>query len=356
MTDQRIQTAFSLLKKNKIDCLLVTELHHVRYLTGYSGSSGMVLLMPPKAYFFTDFRYKVQAQKEVKNCAIVIAEQSLISELPKIPKLNKKIRIGLEAEFVSLSLQEKLKDLLPRAIFKSTENLIESLSVKKDGDELKKIKKAIKISEKAYAETLDLIKPGVKEKDIALELEYKMRSYGAESSAFEIIVASGQRSSMPHGIASEKKLRKGDLITTDFGCFYQGYASDITRTVVLGKANQKQKKIYNIVLEAQLAACKAVKPGLACSRLDGVARDIIMKAGYGDNFGHGLGHGIGLIVHDLPKLNARSTETLSPNMVITIEPGIYIPNWGGVRIEDDVAVTPSGAQILSKLPKEIIEL
>lgn len=356
MTDQRIQKAFSLLKKNKIDCLLVTELHHVRYLTGYSGSNGMVLLMPPKAYFFTDFRYKVQAQKEVKNCAIVIAEQSLISELPKIPKLNRKIRMGLEAEFVSLSLQEKLKDLLPRAVFKSTEKLIESLSVTKDTDELKKIKKAIKISEKAYTETLGLIKPGIKEKDIALELEYNMRSFGADSSAFEIIVASGQRSSMPHGIASEKKLKKGDLITIDFGCFYQGYASDITRTVVLGKANKKQRDVYNIVLEAQIAACKAAKPGLACSRLDGVAREIIMKAGYGDYFGHGLGHGIGLVVHDLPQLNTRSAETLRPNMVFTIEPGIYIPSWGGVRIEDDLVITTSGAQILTRLPKEIVEL
>lgn len=356
MTDQRIQKAFSLLKKNKIDCLLVTELNHVRYLTGYSGSNGMVLLAPPKAYFFTDFRYKVQSQKEVKNCAIVIAEQTLTSELPKIPKLNKKIKIGLEAEFVTLSLQEKLKDLLPKTVFKSTEKLVESLSVTKDTDEIKKIKRAIKISEKAYNETLSLIKPGVKEKDIALELEYKMRSYGADSAAFDIIVASGQRSSMPHGVASEKRLRKGDFITIDFGCFYQGYTSDITRTLVLGKANEKQKKIYNIVLTAQLAACKAVKPGLACSRLDGVAREIIMKAGYGDNFGHGLGHGIGLIVHDDPKLNARSSETLKTNMVVTIEPGIYIPNWGGVRIEDDVMVTASGGQILSKLPKELIEL
>jgi len=282
MTDQRIQKSFALLKKNKIDCLLVTEIHHVRYLTGYSGSSGMVLLLPPKAYFFTDFRYKVQAQKEVKNCAIVIAEQALTAELPKIPKLNRKIRIGVEAEFVTLTLQEKLKDLLPRATFKPTEKLVESLSITKDADEIKKIKKAVKIAEKAFNETLHLLKPGVKERDIALELEYNMRSLGAGASAFDIIVASGQRSSMPHGIASDKKLRKGDFVTVDFGCFFQGYASDITRTVVIGKASEKQKKVYDVVLKAQLAACKAIKPGLATSRLDGVARDIIMKAGYGE--------------------------------------------------------------------------
>ncbi len=356
MTDQRIKNSFALLKKNKIDCLLVTETSHVRYLTGYSGSNGMVLLAPPKSYFFTDFRYKVQSQKEVKNSAIIVTDQALTSELPKIPKLSKKVRVGVEADFVTIKLQNTLKDLLPDVIFKPTENLIESLSITKDSNEIKKIKKAIKISEKAFEEVLELLKPGVKEKDIALELVYKMRSYGAESSAFDIIVASGQRSSMPHGVASDKKLRKGDFITIDFGCFYQGYASDITRTVILGKATEKQKKIYNVVLKAQTAACKAVKAGLACSRLDGVARDIIMEAGYGDYFGHGLGHGIGLIVHDGPRLNSRSTEHLEENMVITIEPGIYIPNWGGVRIEDDVVVTPTRGQILSKLPKELLEL
>lgn len=356
MTDQRIKNGFALLKKNKIDCLLVTETSHVRYLTGFSGSNGMVLLAPPKSYFFTDFRYKVQAQKEVKNSAIVVTDQALTSELPKIQRLSKKIRVGVEAEFVTIKLQNKLKDLLPNVIFKPTENLIESLSITKDSDEIKKIKKAIKISEKAFEETLELLKPGVREKDIALELDYKMRSYGGDSSAFDIIVASGQRSSMPHGVASDKKIRKGDLITIDFGCFYQGYASDITRTVILGKATEKQKKIYNVVLRAQIAACKAVKAGLACSRLDGVARDIIMEAGYGDYFGHGLGHGIGLIVHDGPRLNSRSTEHLKENMVITIEPGIYIPNWGGVRIEDDVVVAPTSGQILSKLPKELLEL
>jgi Xaa-Pro aminopeptidase len=262
----------------------------------------------------------------------------------------------VESEFVTLKLQETLKDLLPNAVFKSTEKLIESLSIAKEPDEIKKIKKAIKISEKAYIDTLPLLKPGVAEKDIALELNYRMRSLGADAAAFDLIVASGQRSSMPHGVASIKKLKKGDFVTLDFGCFFQGYASDITRTVVIGKASEKQNKIYNLVLKAQLAACRAVKSGLACSRLDGVARDIIMKAGYGDYFGHGLGHGIGLIVHDGPQVNSRSVETLRTNMVVTIEPGIYIPSWGGVRIEDDVLVTHAGGQVLSKLPKELLEL
>jgi len=356
MTDQRIKRAFGLLKKNGLDSLIVTEINHVRYLSGFTGSNGIVVLAPPKSFFLTDFRYGVQAQKEVKDCKIVIASRQLITELPKLPVFAKGARIGIEGDFISLTLLNKLKELLPEVTFKPTSLLIESLSVVKDNDEIGRIRKSVRIADKAFAEILNEIKPGIKEKDVALEIEYKMRKLGAENVSFETIVASGQRSAMPHGIASEKKLRKGDFVTIDFGCLYQGYASDITRTLVLGKATDKQKKIYNIVLTAQKAACRAVKPGMACSRLDSVARDMIMKAGYGDYFGHGLGHGIGLMVHDKPVLSPQSNEVLEPGMAITIEPGIYISNWGGVRIEDDVLVTANGGQILSKSPKELIEL
>lgn len=356
MTDNRINRVFSLLKKEKIDYLLVTEINHVRYLTGFTGSNGMVLLAPPKSYFLTDFRYLVQAQKEVKDLKVIIADRELTSELPKLPELSKKVRVGVESAYMPLKMLNKLKDLLPKVDFKPKENVIESLSVSKDSEEIRKIKKAIRIADKAFSDILGYIKPGMMEKDIAFEMEYNMRSQGADGIAFDIIVASGQRSSMPHGKASTKKLRKGDFVTLDFGCLYQGYASDITRTLVLGKASERQKKIYDIVFKAQKSACKAVKPGLACSKLDAVARELIMKSGYGDYFGHGLGHGIGMIVHDNPVLNPRSTDVLAEGMVVTIEPGIYIPNWGGVRIEDDVLVTSSGGQVLSKSPKELIEL
>lgn len=356
MTDQRISRAFGLLKKEKIDFLLVTQIFHVQYLSGYTGSNGMILLAPPKAYFLTDSRYLVQAQKEVKSCKVIIADRELFSELPKLPGLSKRARVGLEAAHLTLKNLDKLKDLIPKADFRKTENLIESLTVTKDSEEIRKIRKAVRIADKAYSEILDFIRPGVKEKDIAFELEYKMKTLGADAIAFDLIVASGQRSAMPHGKASSKKLRKGDFVTLDFGCIFEGYASDITRTVVLGKATEKQKRIYDLVLAAQKKACRSVKPGLACSRLDAVPRDMIMKAGYGDYFGHGLGHGIGMQVHDNPSLSPRSTDVLSEGMVVTIEPGIYIPNWGGVRIEDDVLVTGSGGQVLSKSPKELIEL
>ncbi len=356
MIDQRIKKATGLLRKNSLDAVIVTEINHVHYLSGFTGSNGIVVLAPSKAYFLTDFRYGVQARKEVKGCQIITASRQLVTELPQLPVFAKGARVGIEGDFISLTMFDKIKELLPEMTFKPVSGLIESLSVIKDSDEIGRIRKAVRIADRAFADTIRLLKPGVKEKDIALEIEYKMRKLGAENASFETIVASGQRSAMPHGRASERKLRKGDFVTLDFGCLYQGYASDITRTVVLGKATERQKKIYNTVLAAQKASCKAVKPGMACSRVDGVARDIIMKAGYGDNFGHGLGHGVGLLVHDRPILSPQSTDVLEPGMVITIEPGIYISNWGGVRIEDDVLVTLNGGQILSKSPKELMEL
>jgi len=356
MTDQRLQKVSDQIKKERLDCVLITQITHAQYLSGFTGSNAMILLTPQKRYFLTDFRYQVQAQKEVKDLKVIIAERELTSELPKLPEFSKRVKVGVESAYMSLKMLEKLKELLPKAEFRPVENLVESVSVIKDSEELKRIRKAVKIADKAFSDILGHIKPGVQEKDIAFEMEYNMRSQGADGIAFDLIVASGQRSSMPHGKASTRKLRKGDFVTLDFGCFYQGYSSDITRTVILGKASERQRKIYEIVLAAQKKACKSVKPGLACSRLDGIARDIIMKAGYGDYFGHGLGHGIGMVVHDNPSLNSRSTDVLAEGMVVTIEPGIYIPNWGGVRIEDDVVVTSTGGQILSKSPKELIEL
>ncbi len=356
MNDQRLRKAAGLLKKNNLNVLIVTEINHVRYLSGFTGSNGIVVIAPQKAFFLTDFRYTVQSQKEVKDCKVIIASRQLVTELPKLPVFSKGCRVGIEADFVSVNFLAKLKELLPDVEFKPTTQLIESLSIVKDSEEIRRVKKAVRIADKAFSDILGSIKPGVAECDIALELEYNMRNLGAENVSFETIIASGQRSAMPHGRASAKKLRKGDFVTLDFGCLYEGYASDITRTVVLGKATEKQKKIYEIVLAAQKTACKAVKPGIPCNRLDAVARDMIMKAGYGDNFGHGLGHGIGMLVHDRPVVSSQSADVLEAGMIITIEPGIYISNWGGVRIEDDVLVTSNGGQILSKSPKNLMEL
>ena len=356
MTAKRIKAANALVKKNKLDVMIISHLPNIRYLSGYSGSNSLLVLAPPKSYFLTDFRYTVQARKEVKNSQVIIAEKELIGELVKLPCFRKKVKVGFETAYVSVKGLEKMKELLSRALFKPVENLVESIAVVKDNSEINKIKRAVKITDAAFELILDMIKPGVKERDIALELSYRMIKMGADGPSFDFIVASGQRSSMPHGKASDRKLKNKDFITIDFGCFYNGYASDMTRTVVLGKASQKQKKIYSVVKDAQQAAINAARAGMAAKELDKVARDIIKKEGYGDYFGHGLGHGLGLEVHSLPVINPRSQDILATGNVITIEPGIYIPNWGGVRIEDDILITQNGCKVLTKSPKELIEL
>jgi Xaa-Pro aminopeptidase len=357
MTANRLKQAYALIKKNKLNCLIVNRLSNVRYLSGYSGSNGLLVLAPPRAYFMTDFRYTVQARKEVKHCKIIIAERDLLGELAQLPCFHKKVKVGIESAYLTVRTLNKIKELIPKANLVPVEDIVESIAIVKDNGELNKLKKAIKIAESAFEEVLSLVKPGVKERDIALEMLYRMLKKGADGPSFNFIIASGQRSSMPHGAASDKKFKKGDLITFDFGCFYEGYPSDITRTIVLGKASAKQKKIYEIVLKAQLAAIGAARPGIAARDVDKVARDIITKEGFGDYFGHGLGHGLGLSeIHSYPVLSSRSNDILKPGNVVTIEPGIYIPNWGGVRIEDDMVITDKGHKVLTKLPKELIEL
>jgi Xaa-Pro aminopeptidase len=356
MTSKRITAANALIKKNKLDALLVTKLSNIRYLSGYSGSNGLLVVAPPKAYFMTDFRYTVQARKEVKDCRVIIAERELLGELVRLPCFKNGTRVGFEPDHITVKTLEKLKELLPNISLTPIEKLVESLSVVKDAAEINKLKKAAKITDAALADILKMIKPGVREKDVALDLSYRMIKLGAEGPSFDFIVASGQRSSMPHGRASERRFKKGDFITLDVGCFCDGYASDLTRTYVLGKATAKQKKIYGIVLKAQEAAIAAAKAHMPAKELDMVAREIINREGYGDYFGHGLGHGLGLLIHDDPVVSPRSNDILAAGNVITIEPGIYIPNWGGVRIEDDVVIVDGGCKVLTKSPKELIEL
>lgn len=357
MSHSRLTKTFNLIKKQKINALLVNKPSNVRYLSGYSGSNGLLVLVPPKAYFLTDFRYTVQARKEVKSCQVIIAERELLGELVKIPALKKKVKLGFESVSLTVKLLNNIKELLPKATLVPTENIVESVAVIKDTGEINKLKKAAKIADAVFSDILKMIKPGVKERDISLELQYKMIKLGADGPSFDFIVASGQRSSMPHGVASDRKFKKGDFITMDYGCFFQGYPSDITRTVVLGKASAKQKKIYDIVLRAQTAAVNSARAGLPARELDKVARDIIIREGYGDNYGHGLGHGLGLgEVHSNPVVGPRSQDMLKSGHAFTIEPGIYIPNWGGVRIEDDVLLASNGCKVLTKSPKELIEL
>ena len=218
------------------------------------------------------------------------------------------------------------------------------------------MRQAAAIADKGFLHVLDIVKPGMTEKELALELEFFMRKQGASGLSFTTIVASGIRSSMPHGVASDKVIEKNDMLTLDFGCMYNGYCSDMTRTFVVGTADERQKELYNIVLETQLKVLEAIKPGAHCKEIDALSREIIGGYGYGEFYGHGLGHGVGLEIHELPVLNGTSEFVLEENMVVTDEPGIYLPDFGGVRIEDTVLVTKDGYDLISRSTKEFIEI
>jgi Xaa-Pro aminopeptidase len=353
----RIKSLQKILIEENLDLFLITFLPHVRYLSGYTGSNGLIVISPQSSLFLTDFRYKNQAKNQVKNMKVMIAQRDLLSSLSELALLKgKRVKMGFEADHLSYEAYRKLKSLLSDCLLVSTGKLIESITIKKDKVEIEKIKKAVKITDRVFSEILDLVKPGVRERDLSAEMEYRMKKYGSSTPYFETIVASGKRAALPHGVASNKKKKKNEFITLDFGAVFDGYTADMTRTIVVGKANRKQKKVYNVVHRAQRHTISKTKSKIKACDLDKTARDIIRRAGYGKCFGHGLGHGIGIVIHADPALNPTNQQLLEVGMVVTIEPGIYIPNWGGVRIEDDVLITQRGCEILTKSEKSLIEL
>lgn len=335
---------------------------NIAYLCGYTGSNGVLLVTRQDAYLITDGRYITQASKQVKGARVFIysSGNSAVDAFVREMKSNREIRfrgrIGIEAQNTTPEFVTAMKTVFPKSELIETTGVVEQIAMVKDGNEIESIKNAVRITDKAFAEVLLHVKPGVSERELSTEITYNHMKHGADKDAFESIVASGPRSAMPHGIASDRKIQSGDFITFDIGCFYRGYASDMTRTVVLGKADQKQREIYKVVQEAQQAAIDVLKPGIRCSDVDKIARKIIGDAGYGDKFIHGLGHGLGHLVHERPVLNMRSTDILKPGHVLTVEPGIYLEDFGGVRIEDDVVITENGHEVLNKSPKELLEL
>lgn len=350
----RIKKVRELLFNRKIDAVLIYKPENRRYFSGFTGTTGFIIITKNEAKFITDFRYIEQAQNQCKDFEIVEISKSktLINVIEKLDIGT----LGIEEEYFTygnaLDFQSRLKEI---TLVKLDSALTKIRAVKEE-EELKAISQAAEITDKGFKYILNYIKPGVSEKDIALELEFFMRKQGASSASFNFIVASGERSSLPHGVASSKLIEKGDFVTLDFGCIYDGYCSDMTRTVVVGKADDRQKKIYDIVLKTQITALETVKPGITGKELDTIARQIIKENGYEEYFGHGLGHGVGLEIHELPHISPIGNEALEPGMVITIEPGIYLPGYGGVRIEDLVVVTDNGYRVLSNTPKELIEI
>ncbi len=341
---------------------LVRRLSNIRWLCGYTGSNGLLLVTGHNAYFITDGRYTNQAAKQVTGAVVYTysngstVSEAFIRELKNNREIKFRGRIGFEASFLTVDFYQQLRRTFPNSSLVETENIIENLMMVKDESEITAIRRAVKITDSALKAVLPLAKPGVTELELAAEITYQHMKNGAEKNSFELIVASGLRSALPHGIASNRKIRKNELVTFDIGCFYDGYPSDMTRTVVVGKANTEQRKIYEIVHEAQSRAIKAAVPGARCSDIDALARNFITEAGYGRYFTHGLGHGLGLEVHSKPVLNKTSRTILKPGMVVTVEPGIYIDGFGGVRIEDDILITEDGNEVLNRSPKKLIEL
>lgn len=352
---EHVKKVQQLLSQHGIEGVLIMSPYNRRYVTNFTGSAGAALLFSDKAYFITDFRYVEQAKSQTSGYEIVQHNKSLIEEVAKIVNEAKIGKLGFEQDHIVYSTWKKLEQSI-EAETVPISNMIEELRMVKTEEEIHVIKEAAKIADAAFNHILNYIKPGVAELDIANELEFFMRKNGATSSSFDIIVASGKRSALPHGVASGKLIESGDFVTLDYGALYQGYVSDITRTVAVGNPSRQLKEIYDIVLAAQIQAVDKIKPGMTGREADTIARDYINEKGYGDKFGHSLGHGIGLEVHEGPGLASRSETKLVPGMVVTVEPGIYLPDIGGVRIEDDILITQNGNETLTHAPKELIIL
>ncbi len=357
MSAKRLSDLRKKMKAENLDGMLINHLDHVRYLTGFTGTAGLLVVSGNRADFLTDSRYTVQAKKQVKGARVSTIEGTPLNALKDFPQLNVRNRkYGFSGEYLSVTSLQTVKKALPDVVFIAADRVLTELGWVKDTFEIANIQSAVDISDIVFERILQLVVPGVRERELAAELEYQMAMLGSEKPAFETIVASGYRSAMPHAVASRKKIKKGDFVTFDFGATVNGYVSDITRTVVVGKATSRQRKVYNVVLRAQMAGIRKVRSGVTAKAVDAVCRRQITAAGFGKNFGHGTGHGIGYFVHCGPRISPTSKDKLMANNVITIEPGIYIDGWGGVRIEDDVLVRPRGGRVLNKAEKKLLEL
>ncbi|WP_031514895.1 M24 family metallopeptidase [Desulfofalx alkaliphila] len=353
--NKRVQKLQQGLSENKIDAMLVERLDNVRYLSGFTGTNAKLLVTAEKLYLYTDFRYIDQAKEQCPGAEIIKVIQLGNDIFEKIMATAKQWginRLGFETDYVTHENYQNMVQYLPETELIPVKGITEGIRMVKDQEELRLLEHAVALADRAWAEVLPHVKPGITEKQFALELEIIMRRLGAERPAFNIIVASGPRGALPHGVASDRVINTGDMVTVDFGAVYKGYHSDITRNFVLGSPSAKQQEIYKIVLEAQVSGINAVKPGVAASAVDAAARGVIERYGYADYFGHGTGHGVGLVIHEGPRLSPQDNTELQPGMVVTVEPGIYLPGWGGVRIEDILLVTEDGARILTKTPKE----
>lgn len=340
----------ALLEKQQLDALLIMSDYNRRYLSGFTGSSGAVIITKNNQYLISDFRYKSQAKEQAEHFDFVLQTKGLLPFVIEFLQDKNIKTIGFEGQHVNFNTYKDLKnhfELVPLT------GEVEKIRMIKTSDELTLIQKACEIADESFEYILKYIQPGMTELEVKNELENYMTKLGASGPSFDTIVASGYRGALPHGVASDKIIETGDMVTLDFGAYYQGYASDITRSFGVGSLSDEMTKIYNIVLESQLKALDEIKSGMSGSEADKISRDVIKSYGYGDNFGHSLGHGFGLEVHESPGLAQKSEFILEEGMCVTVEPGIYVDNVGGVRIEDDCIVTENGLKKLTHSSKDL---
>ena len=350
--NKRVQAFLDKMQEKELDGIIINNLKNVYYLTGFWGSNGTVFISRDRQILVTDARYIIAAKQEVTGFEI-FAERDELSTIVKIAKDMGLSRIGFEDE-ISVSYYHRMQaafeglELIPQTQF------VEALRMIKDETEIATIRKACSISDQAFHDALEFIKPGKTEIEIANFLDFRMRELGAAGLSFDTILASGINSSKPHAHPMHKPVELGEAITMDFGCLYEHYVSDMTRTIYLGHVSDEQAEIYNTVLKANQALIDQAKAGLGFRDFDKIPRDIIVEAGYGQYFTHGIGHGIGLDIHEEPYFNQTSTDVIKTGMTLTDEPGIYIEGKYGVRIEDDILITETGCELLTLAPKELI--
>jgi len=356
--DDRLDRLRSRMSEGSLDGLVTSHPPNVRYLSGFTGSSGVLAVLPDRAVLVTDFRYEEQAGAELSPpFELEIARDGSFGLLGKLLGTEAAdLRLGFEAEHLSVRDHERLREEAPGPEWTATYDLVEVLRARKDSAELALLERAADVACRALARTLEAVEAGVTELEMTAELEHRLRSEGSEGPAFETIVAAGPRSALPHARPSIRPLAEGDLLLMDFGAVTGGYRSDITRTFVLGPAAPWQEEIHAAVLAAREAALEAARPGVEARDVDAAARDSLEAAGFGERFGHATGHGIGLEVHEGPGLSRRSDAILQEAHVVTIEPGVYLPGRGGVRVEDDVVMHAGGARLLTDFPTDLREL
>jgi Xaa-Pro aminopeptidase len=351
------------LATTRFDGLLLSHLPNIRYLCGFTGSAGALFLNQTESVFFTDVRYDTQAHEQVVGAKVVISSKGVMQAagecLDSLPKKARGRTLGVEADHVTMSDAKRLAKFLPSGLrIRGATALVEKFRMVKDADELEQIRAAVHLGAKLFERALEVLRPGVKEIEVAAEMEFAARRAGAEEMSFPTIIASGARSALPHGRASSKVIERGGFVVCDFGVILSGYCSDQTRTVWVGDIDNDKdaRAAYEAVRAAQAAAVRAVRPGARVGEVDAAARKVLDEAGLGKNFTHSTGHGVGLEIHEAPRVATGQKEVLKPGMVITVEPGVYFPGKWGIRIEDMVAVTATGCEVLTPTSKDLLTI